>query len=75
LGDGHPAILALNLEVAPARMERNVERRIGFPRDRCGEDGAHRKLVQIDAEIVELAGDAGLEDHLRALAHGGRSQQ
>ena len=41
-------------------------------RDRGSEVSRMFQPVQIDAEMAEPAGDAGLEQHLRTLAHGGR---
>lgn len=71
--DRSPTVLAVLDKVAPARMERDVERGIILPRaldyeiDRC------RQARQIDAEMRKLVVKPDREHPLRALANGPRA--
>src|SRR5262249_8695128 len=55
-GERHPAVTAIDSEVAPSRMEWNVKRRIGLTRDRNREICRLLQPMQIDAKIFESIG-------------------
>ena len=74
-GKRRPTVVAVDNEVAPARMEWNVERRIGFARDRDGEVGGLLQTMQIDAKMLQPIGETGLQDQVRPLAHRGGGQE
>ena len=64
-----PAVLAVHHKVAPARMERNIERRIGGARDLDHQVGGGIELARIDTEMIELAIQPQRQQPVGALAH------
>src|SRR5260370_21924437 len=74
-GSRDPAIVAVDREVPPARMEWNFKRRIGFTGDRDGEIGGLFQSMQIDVKIVEPGGETSVPDDVRTLADRGCRQQ
>src|SRR5215471_18819096 len=70
-----PTVVAIDDEVAPTGMDRNIKRRISFARDRSSEIGGFFQAMQMDMKMLELVGEACLQDQVRTLSHRGRGQQ
>ena len=70
-----PAVMAAGSEMAPAGMERNVERGIGLADRRHDLVGAGLEPVEIDREMLETAVETGLQKLMRPLPHRGGGQK
>ena len=74
-GDGSPAIVPIGDEVPPARMKRNVERRIGLARRFQHQIDHAVHAIEIDAEVRQPVFKADGEHAMRALANCAGIQQ
>ncbi len=74
-GDARPAVLSVEHEMPPSRMEGNVEIGIGRARDLEGQVGGVLKAVQIDPEMRQPILEALAQQQVRPFAHGGGAQQ
>ena len=70
-----PAVMAAGSEMAPAGMERDVERGIGLPDRRHDLVGAGLEPVEIDREMLETTVETGLQKLMRPLPHRGSGQE
>ena len=70
-----PAVMAAGGEMAPAGMERDVERGIGLADRRHDLVGAGLEPVEIDREMLEAAVETGLQKLMRPLPHRGGGQK
>src|SRR5262249_819149 len=73
--DPGPPVLAIGDEMAPARMERHLQRRIGLTGNPDHQIGGVVQSVENDMEMLELAGKPQRQHRVRAFAHRLRAQK
>jgi hypothetical protein len=67
--DRRPAIVGADNKMPPARVKRNVERRIGLSRQRQHKIGGGFQLRQVEAKVLELAIESQRQHFFGALTH------